>query len=139
MYYNCAVIYVIIAVSISFIIVKYLGHLKHANQVLHDCCYLNDSNLGAEPIHIENCTLNEFEDHDVKDVSCYDVGYHPVVGIAICLVVSLMLKFCCCLLLCLGFMSFRGRNIWLKWMKITVYIYAEVVMINLHIHLKLQR
>ena len=29
-----------------------------------------------------NCTLNEFEDHDVKDVSCYDVGFHPVVGIA---------------------------------------------------------
>ena len=55
------------------------------------------------------------------------------------LVVSLMLEFCCCLLLCLGFISFRGRNIWLKWMKIIVYIYAEVVMINnLHIHLKLQ-
>ena len=56
-YYNCAVIYVIIAVSISFFIVKYLGHLKHANQVLHDCCYLNDSNLGVEPIHIETVHL----------------------------------------------------------------------------------
>ena len=43
---------------------------------------MNDSNLGAEPIHIENCTLNEFEDHDVKDMSCYDVGFHPIVVIA---------------------------------------------------------
>ena len=43
-YYNCAVIYVIIAVSISFFM-KYLGHLKHACQSSADCYYLNDSSL----------------------------------------------------------------------------------------------
>ena len=40
----------------------------------------------------------------------------------LCLVVSLMLEPRCCLPLSLGFMSFGGRNIWLKWVKITVYI-----------------
>ena len=85
-YYNCVVIYVIIAVSIGFINHQIPWSLE-ACQSNADCYYFINNSFtiviqNDEPTvkPIINCTLDEA--YDVKYVFCYDIGFHPVVGIA---------------------------------------------------------
>ena len=83
-YYNCVVIYVIIAVSLGFFY-RQVPWSPEACQSNADCYYFNYSTVvtqDGEPTatRIINCTLDEA--YDVNNVLCYDVGFHSVVGIA---------------------------------------------------------
>ena len=83
-YYNCVVIYVIIAVSLGFFY-RQVPWSPEACQSNADCYYFNYSTVVTkydEPTatRIINCTLDET--YDVNNVLCYDVGFHSVVGIA---------------------------------------------------------
>ena len=82
-YYNCVVIYVIIAVSLGFFYHR-IPWSPEACQSSADCYYFNYSTIVTQydnptVIPIINCTLDEAY---VNNVFCYDVGFHPVVGIA---------------------------------------------------------
>ena len=84
-YYNCVVIYVIFAVSLGFFYRQVPWSLE-ACKSNADCYYFNYSTVtqDGEPTvtPIINCTLAGFEAYDVSNMFCYDVGFHPVVGIA---------------------------------------------------------
>ena len=79
-YYNCAVIYVIIAVSISFLYRKIPWSLEACKSSA--ACYYTPNY--HDHVLIQNCTLDEFEAKNVKqNVFCYDVGFRSVVVIAL--------------------------------------------------------
>ena len=85
-YYNCVVIYVIIAVSLGFFY-RQVPWSPEACKSSADCYYFNYSTVvtqDGEPTAtpIINCTLAGFEAYNVNNMFCYDVGFHPVVGIA---------------------------------------------------------
>ena len=78
-YYNCAVIYVITAVSIGFFYRKIPWSLEACKSSA--ACYYKLKY--HDPVLIQNCTLDEFEAQNVKQVFCYDVGFRSVVVIAL--------------------------------------------------------
>ena len=85
-YYNFVTIYTIIFVTMQFMI-RNTAWSDEDCQSGADCFYLNysaippDSQEDPPGIPIENCTLNET--YDEEDVTCYSIGFHPAVGLAL--------------------------------------------------------
>lgn len=85
-YYNFITTCTIIFVSLQFII-RYTPWSVEECKSGADCFYLNYSAIPSYSqesppgIPIENCTLEN--DYDEKDITCYSIGFHPAVGIAL--------------------------------------------------------
>ena len=102
-YYNFITICIIIFVSLQFMIRNTAWSVKEC-QSGADCFYLNysaippDSYSQDDPpaIPIENCTLEET--YDEEDVTCYTIGFHPAVELALLggflNIVTLLFAFC---------------------------------------------